>query len=61
MPNNIIYFDVTHKAATVLGMKFVEIIISYINKEDITDHEIITKNLNERKLVGIYSTWLVMN
>ena len=49
MKNSDKYFQLSRKAATVLCMKFVEIIISSKNKEEISD-EIITKNLNSKEI-----------
>ena len=52
MKNSDKFFQWPRKAATVLCMKFVEIIISSKNKEEISD-EIITKNLNNKEIAGM--------
>ena len=52
MKNSDKFFQLSRKAATVLCMKFVEIIILSKNKEEISD-EIITKNLNNKEIAGM--------
>ena len=52
MKNSDKFFQLSRKVATVLCMKFVEIIISSKTKEEISD-EIITKNLNNKEIAGM--------
>ena len=52
MKNGSKYFELSRRAATLLSIKFVEVVITSKNSED-TLREIVTKNLDEREIAGM--------
>ena len=46
------FFKLSPKAATIISLKFVEMIITSKNKEEMPD-EVCTKNLSEKEIAGM--------